>query len=85
MGGKAYVAVQARNDHDAPVGITLETPYGERSFTAVAPGANAYQSFNTRAESVPAGSATVRVTGAIGGHDVTTVRTVQHPAGTCGG
>ncbi|MEU8388655.1 family 43 glycosylhydrolase [Micromonospora sp. NPDC048843] len=85
VGGNAYVAVQARNDHDAPVGITLETPYGERSFTAVAPGANAYQSFNTRAVSVSAGSATVRVTGAIGGHDVTTVRTVQHPAGTCGG
>ncbi|MEK8107069.1 carbohydrate-binding protein [Micromonospora sp. M12] len=29
VGGKAYVAVQARNDHDAPEGITLETPYGE--------------------------------------------------------
>ena len=67
VGGKAYVAVQARNDHDAPVGIALETAYGQRSFTAVAPGANAYQSFNTRSVSVPAGSATVRVTGSIGG------------------
>ncbi|MFI7661291.1 family 43 glycosylhydrolase [Micromonospora parva] len=85
VGGTAYVAVQARNDHDALVGVSMETPYGSRSFAAVAPGANAYQSFTTRTGSVPAGSATVRVTGAIGGQDVTTVRTVQHPAGTCGG
>ncbi|MGI5522405.1 glycoside hydrolase family 43 protein [Micromonospora sp. CA-259024] len=85
LSGKVYVAVQARNDHDGSVGVTLETAYGERSFAAVAPGASAYQSFNTRAVSVPAGSATVRVTGVIGGRDVTTVRTVEHPAGTCGG
>ncbi|PYC68098.1 1,4-beta-xylanase [Micromonospora arborensis] len=85
LAGKAYVAVQARNDHDGPVGITVETPYGNRSFAAVAPGANVYQSLNTRAASVQAGSATVRVTGVIGGRDVTTVRTAQHPAITCGG
>ncbi|MET8045710.1 family 43 glycosylhydrolase [Micromonospora sp. NPDC005215] len=85
LAGKAYVAVQARNDSDGPVGITVETPYGNRSFATVAPGANVYQSFHTRAAAVPAGSATVRVTGAIGGRDVTTVRTAQHPATTCGG
>ncbi|MGW4464992.1 family 43 glycosylhydrolase [Micromonospora sp. NPDC004704] len=84
LGGRAYVAVQARNDHDGSVGIGLETPYGERSFEGVAPGSNVYQSFNTRAASVSAGSVTVRVTGALGGSDVTTVRTVQHPAITCG-
>ncbi|WP_406067820.1 glycoside hydrolase 43 family protein [Micromonospora sp. NBC_01638] len=85
LGGKAYVAVQARNDHDAPVGVTLQTPYGERSFAAVAPGASAYQSFNTRASSVPAGTATVRVTGSIGGRAVMTEHTAQHPAVSCGG
>ncbi|WP_246016772.1 family 43 glycosylhydrolase [Micromonospora pisi] len=85
LGGRAYVAVQARNDHDAPVGISLETPYGERSFAAVAPGGNVYQSFNTRAASVVAGVATVRVTGVIDGRDVTTVHTAPHPATTCGG
>ncbi|WP_232234211.1 glycoside hydrolase 43 family protein [Micromonospora chokoriensis] len=85
LGGKAYVAVQARNDSDAPVEITVQTPYGSRSFAGVAPGANVYQSFNTRASSVPAGSATVRVTGSVAGQDVTTVRTAQHPASACGG
>ncbi|WP_238424375.1 hypothetical protein [Micromonospora parastrephiae] len=85
LGGKAYVAVRARNDSDGPVGVALETAYGSRSFAAVAPGASVYQSFNSRAVSVAAGTATVRVTGVVGGRDVTTVRTVQHPAATCGG
>lgn len=85
LGGKAYVAVQARNDDDEPVGITVQTPYGDRAFAAVAPGSNVYQSFHTRTASVGAGSATVRVTGVVGGRDVTTVRTAQHPAATCGG
>ncbi|MCZ7375853.1 glycoside hydrolase family 43 protein [Micromonospora sp. WMMC250] len=85
LGGKAYVAVQARNDDDESVGITVQTPYGDRAFAAVAPGSNVYQSFHTRTASVGAGSATVRVTGVVGGRDVTTVRTAQHPAATCGG
>ncbi|MEU7613531.1 family 43 glycosylhydrolase [Micromonospora sp. NPDC049204] len=84
LAGRAYVAVRARNDSDAPVGITLETPYGNRSFAAVAPGANVYQSFPTRAAAVPAGSVTVRATGAVAGRDVTTVHSAQHPATACG-
>ncbi|RAO62644.1 Non-reducing end alpha-L-arabinofuranosidase [Micromonospora saelicesensis] len=85
LSGKAYLAVQVRNDSDEPVEITVETPYGNRSFAAVAPGANVYQSFNTRASSVAAGSATVRATGAVAGRDVTTVHAAQHPANACGG
>jgi hypothetical protein len=85
LSGKAYLAVQARNDSDEPVEITLETPYGNRSFASVAPGANVYQSFHTRASSVTAGSATVRVTGTVAGRDVTSVHSAQHPAEACGG
>lgn len=85
LSGKAYLAVQVRNDSDEPVEITVETPYGNRSFAAVAPGANVYQSFNTRASSVAAGSATVRATGVVAGRDVTTVHAAQHPANACGG
>ncbi|MFI7024992.1 family 43 glycosylhydrolase [Micromonospora sp. NPDC049900] len=83
VGGKAYVAVQARNDHDAPVDVVLESAYGQRSVTAVAPGASAFQQFNSRTAAAQAGTATVRVTGSIDGRDVTTVRTVGHPAATC--
>jgi hypothetical protein len=84
LAGKAYVAVQARNDHDAAVDIALETAYGERSFANVAPGANAYQSFATRAASVTAGSVTVRATGTVDGEEVTTVYTAEHPGVNCG-
>jgi arabinoxylan arabinofuranohydrolase len=83
LAGKAYVAVRARNDHDAAVDIALETPYGERSLPTVAPGASAYQSFATRATSVAAGSATVRATGPLHGTTVTTVLTAAHDGVTC--
>ncbi|MEV4714548.1 family 43 glycosylhydrolase [Micromonospora sp. NPDC049374] len=82
VGGNAYVAVQARNDHDTPVDVVLETAYGQRSVTAVSPGANAYQQFNARMPAVPAGVATVRVTA--DGVEGTTVRTAEYPAADCG-
>ncbi|MFD0745932.1 hypothetical protein ACFQ1L_31925 [Phytohabitans flavus] len=85
LAGKAYVAVQARNDHDSPMSIDLKTAYGERSVANVAPGANAYQSFTTRAASVAAGSATVRATGTVDGKAVTTVYTVQYAGLNCAG
>ena len=85
VAGTAHVAVRALSGHDTPVAITLSTPYGERSFADVAPGANAYQSFNTRATSVAAGSATVRVTGTVNGTAVTTVRTAGYPGIDCAG
>ncbi|RLP97266.1 family 43 glycosylhydrolase [Micromonospora sp. CV4] len=85
VGGRAYIAVQARNEHDAPVDIVLKTAYGQRSVADVAPGANAYQSFATRTASAPAGSATVRATGPINGVDVTTVRTADHAGADCAG
>ncbi|WP_214103805.1 OmpL47-type beta-barrel domain-containing protein [Acrocarpospora catenulata] len=83
IGGKVFLAVQARNDHGSAVNISLETPYGERSFADVAPGANAYQSFATRAAAVTAGSVTVRATGTVDGKQVTTAYTAEHPAVTC--
>jgi hypothetical protein len=85
LAGTAYVAVQARNDHNAAVNVALRTPYGERSFPSVAPGANAYQSFGTRAASIAAGSATVQVTGSVDGQEAATVRNVEYPAVNCVG
>ncbi|RIV41173.1 glycoside hydrolase family 43 protein [Micromonospora radicis] len=85
VAGKAYVAVQARNDHDAPVAVVLETAYGQRSVAQVAPGANAFQQFAVRTAAVPAGTATVRVTGTVDASAVTTVRAAGYPAASCGG
>ncbi|MBD5784708.1 DUF1080 domain-containing protein [Cellulosimicrobium terreum] len=62
MAGTAFVAVRAENVGDSPVDVTLGTPTGERAFTAVQAGRNAYQSFTTRASSAEAGTATTTVT-----------------------
>jgi len=65
LAGKAYVAVRATNGGDAPLDVTLTTPYGTRTVTGVVPGASAYQSFAARATSVPAGTAVVTVEGSV--------------------
>jgi predicted peptidase len=81
LAGKAYVAVRATNDGDAPVGIALTTPYGSRTVAAVAPGASAYQSFASRTTAVPTGTATVTVTA---GDGATTTLDAPYDATTCG-
>ncbi|MFF2268544.1 glycoside hydrolase N-terminal domain-containing protein [Cellulosimicrobium cellulans] len=74
LAGRAYVVVRATNDDDAPLDVTLETPYGTRTVAGVQPGANAYQSFAVRATTVGAGTATVTARAAADGpvttHDV---------------
>src|SRR5690606_7845762 len=66
MAGKVFVAVRAANDDTVPLAITLETPFGSKEFADVAPGANAYQSFASRAAAVDAGTVTVTATDAEG-------------------
>ena len=48
LAGKPYVAVRATNTSDGPVDVQLASALGSKSFAAVAPGANAYQSFAAR-------------------------------------
>ncbi|MFF5085049.1 alpha-L-arabinofuranosidase C-terminal domain-containing protein [Actinoplanes sp. NPDC000266] len=62
VNGSAHLAVSALNTGDAPAAIEFATAYGGKTF-AVAPGRQAYQSFNTRASALPAGTAAVTVTG----------------------
>jgi len=49
LAGNPYVAVRARNASDGALDVALVTGAGEKTFAAVAPGANAYQSFAVRA------------------------------------
>ncbi|MEJ3744902.1 Ig-like domain-containing protein [Actinomycetes bacterium KLBMP 9797] len=83
-GGNAYVSVSARNDEDVPLTIELVTPYGSRTVPGVAPGKSAYQAFNARAASVPAGTATVRVSGTVDEQPVTARIDAPYAAITCG-
>ncbi|WP_454728685.1 beta-L-arabinofuranosidase domain-containing protein [Cellulosimicrobium protaetiae] len=87
LAGKVYVAVRATNAGDVPADVTLTTPYGTKTFASVAPGANAYQSFASRATSVGAGTVTVTgaavVEGAPEGTPVTTTSEAAYDAHTC--
>ncbi|GAB1822992.1 discoidin domain-containing protein [Herbidospora sp. RD11066] len=83
-GTNAYVSLNVRNDTDGPVTIELITPYGSKTVANVAPGKNAFQSFNTRAKTIQAGNATVKVTGTVGGLPVTETSTVPFGAQNCG-
>ena len=83
-GTNAYVSLNARNDDDVPLTIELVTPYGTRTVSNVAPGKSAYQAFNSRAKSVPAGTATVKVTGTVNGQPVTAQIPAPYGAITCG-
>ncbi|WP_436534771.1 Ig-like domain-containing protein [Actinoplanes sp. HUAS TT8] len=79
IAGKAYVAVNAANTGGSSLTIALTTAYGSRAAVAVAPGQVAYQSFNSRAALIPAGTATVTVTGGSGTETVT----APYPAVSC--
>ncbi|WP_255365164.1 PQQ-dependent sugar dehydrogenase [Cellulosimicrobium sp. I38E] len=81
LAGNAYVAVRVLNEDEVPLTVTLETPYGSKTFENVAPGKNAYQSFNARADEVAAGTATVSVTDAEGR---TGTVTSEYDAVSCG-
>ncbi|GAB3141269.1 hypothetical protein GCM10027161_28160 [Microbispora hainanensis] len=84
VGSSVYVAVTAVNDGDVPATITLTTPYGTKTVANVAPGKQAYQSFNTRAGQIGAGKATVTGTSLIDGKEVTTSYEAAYTAISCG-
>ncbi|MFC7109164.1 DUF1349 domain-containing protein [Nonomuraea rubra] len=83
IGTSAYVAVTAVNVSDVPVTVTLTTPFGTKTVADVAPGKQAYQSFNSRAGQIDAGSVTVKGAATIGGEQVTSSYDAAYPALSC--
>ncbi|WP_327046742.1 PQQ-dependent sugar dehydrogenase [Microbispora sp. NBC_01189] len=84
IGTSAYLAVTAVNNGDVPATVALTTPYGSKTVADVAPGKQAYQSFNTRAGQIDAGKVTVKGTATIGGKQVTSSYDASYNAITCG-
>lgn len=84
IGTSAYVAVTAVNGSDEPVTVTLTTPYGSKTVADVTPGKRAYQSFNSRAGQIDAGTVTVEGVATIGGEQVTSSYDAAYPALSCG-
>ncbi|MEU8199348.1 glycoside hydrolase N-terminal domain-containing protein [Microbispora amethystogenes] len=83
IGSSAYLAVTAVNDSDVTATITLTTPYGTKTVADVAPGKQAYQSFNTRAAQIGAGKVTVTATATIAGKEVTSSYDAAYTAASC--
>lgn len=80
IAGKQYVTVTATNREAVPVAITISTPYGDKTFAAVAPGKSASVSINSRLAVLPAGVATLTITGVVDGTEVTVTKTAAYPA-----
>lgn len=84
IGSKAYVSVRIANDDDVPVDLRVQTAYGEKAFTAVAPGRNAVHTFSTRLAEVPAGEVTIDASAVIDGEAVTSTVVADYAAKACG-
>lgn len=80
VAGKTYLAVSVRNADDVAADVTVQTAFGSKTLTGVAPGTAATSTFATRALGVAAGEVTV--TGSAG--DATYEGTVGYPAFNCG-
>lgn len=80
LAGSQYVSVALTNGSDVPLDITIETPYGSKSFEDVEPGRSANVAMNAREAAIPAGEAVVTVTGTVGEETVTAERVVPFDA-----
>lgn len=83
VAGKAVLSVLTRNDDTVPVALDVSSAYGSKSFTGIEPAKNAYHAFSTRTRSVPAGSVTAVLTGAVDGATITTPKQAAYPATAC--
>ena len=63
--------------------FAITSAFGAKSFTGVATGKSASQSFTTRLTSVDAGSVTVDASAVINGATVTKQLTASYPATVC--
>ncbi|OLT50960.1 bifunctional UDP-sugar hydrolase/5'-nucleotidase [Cellulosimicrobium sp. CUA-896] len=59
LAGNVYLAVRATNGEDVAIDVRHYTPFGEKRFAAVQPGASAYTAYATRRSSIEDGSVTV--------------------------
>lgn len=84
LAGTPYLAVRALNADEVPLDVAVSSPFGSRTFTGVAPGANAYQSFAVRTPAPTEGVATVTVSTSDPQDDRERTFEVAYAAPACG-
>ena len=67
LAGRVYLTVDVTNTSAVAVNVAISTAYGNKSFTSVQPGKKVSVSLNTTKSSIPAGQATVTLTGVVNG------------------
>ncbi|MFB8387302.1 M20/M25/M40 family metallo-hydrolase [Microbacterium sp. NPDC055910] len=80
LAGKVYLSVEATNTAAVPADIVITTAYGNKTFSAVAPGKTVAVSVNSRMASVPAGEASVRASTFVDGERVAVTETAPYGA-----
>ncbi|WP_127817733.1 outer membrane protein assembly factor BamB family protein [Microbacterium sp. CPCC 204701] len=80
LGGKVYVSVSTVNNASVPADIVIESEFGSKSFTDVAPGERVAVSLNTRAASIQPGTATITATTVVDGEELTRTKTAPFDA-----
>lgn len=78
--GKVTLVAQTENSDEAPVSVTISTPYGTKSLGEVKPGTSSSLAISTRLTSIDAGAATVVATSGSG----TTEIAESYSARACG-
>lgn len=84
VAGKVVLTVRAVNGSAGPADLTITSPYGAKSYAAVAPGATVLGAFSTRQAAVAAGSVTVEATDGTAGTPTSGQASAPFAALTCG-
>ncbi|WP_211286305.1 family 43 glycosylhydrolase [Rathayibacter tritici] len=81
--GKAILTVQATNQSDETVSVTMTSPYGTKTVASVAAGKTVSHAFTTRQADLAAGAVTVAASATIEGKAVSTQVSAPYAARPC--
>ena len=84
IAGKAYVAVQVKNNDDTAVSAELTSPFGTKTVASVAPGKVTSHVFTTRQVNLSAGEVSVTATASVDGQPVQSRVSAAYAAHSCG-
>lgn len=84
VAGKVVLTVRAMNESATAVDLTITSPFGSKSYPAVAPGASVLAAFSTRQTSIPAGNVTVDAAATVAGQPATGQTVSPFAALPCG-
>lgn len=82
--GKVVYAVTVTNGEDAPVAVSVSSPYGSKTLTDLGADRSASAAFTTRQVSVEAGEASVTASATVDGEPVEASFDFVTPAANCG-